>query len=122
VIVRLGITTHMKRTGRDDRREGAVVLLWVVIVAIVVVLLGGAAAAMAWDPNSRREARAADDGAAMPLSSVRSPHDNWPRRSRGGARQMPTLRDAYHARDAYAQLRAAAGCYQPLDQPHCRLR
>ncbi|MDE1670877.1 hypothetical protein [Nocardia gipuzkoensis] len=60
--------------------EIAVVLLWVAIVAIILVLLGGAAAAMVWDPNSRRTARAADEGAALPLASMGSAHESWPRR------------------------------------------
>ncbi|UGT68601.1 hypothetical protein LTT66_36680 [Nocardia gipuzkoensis] len=61
--------------------EVAVVLLWVAIVAIILVLLGGAAAAMVWDPNSRRTAaRAADEGAALPLASTGSAQESWPRR------------------------------------------
>jgi flagellar basal body-associated protein FliL len=68
----------MERTGMTG--EIAVVLLWVAIVAIVVILLGGAAAAMVWDPNSRRRARATGKGAALPVASMPSPHDSWPRR------------------------------------------
>ncbi|MBF6338076.1 hypothetical protein IU450_19545 [Nocardia abscessus] len=60
--------------------ELAVVLLWVAIVAIILVLLGGAAAAMVWDPNSRREVRAADEGATLPLTSMGTAHESWPRR------------------------------------------
>ncbi len=77
-IVCQSITLDMEWTGMTG--EIAVVLLWVAIVAIVLVLLGGAAAAMVWDPNSRRAARATDDGAGLPLTGLSAAHESWPRR------------------------------------------